>query len=63
ALGIERDYQIGFPGNTVTVSLGVASFVPNSRGSWEDLVQAAHEALARSKQLGRDRVTLANSRL
>lgn len=61
ALEIERDYQIGFPGNTVTVSLGVASLVPNPRDSWDDLVRAANEALERSKQQGRDRVTLANS--
>jgi diguanylate cyclase (GGDEF)-like protein len=59
ALEIKRDYQIGFPSNTLTVSLGVASLVPNSRGSWEDLVRGAHEALEQSKQLGRDRVTLA----
>jgi diguanylate cyclase (GGDEF)-like protein len=59
-LAIERDYQIGFPGNTITVSLGVASQVPSSSGSWEDLVRSAHEALDRAKQLGRDRVTLAD---
>jgi diguanylate cyclase (GGDEF)-like protein len=61
ALGIKRDYQIGFPGNTMTVSLGVASLVPKNREDWEDLVRSANEALLRSKQLGRDRVTLANN--
>ncbi|HIK49871.1 MAG TPA: AAA-like domain-containing protein [Oscillatoriales cyanobacterium M59_W2019_021] len=61
ALGIERDYQIGFPGNTVTVSLGVACQVPNSRHLWEDFVRSAQTALERSKQLGRDRVTLASN--
>lgn len=62
ALGIEREYQIGFPASTITVSLGVASTVPGQKQSADDLIQAAEEALHQSKQQGRDRVTL-NSNL
>lgn len=61
-LAIDRDYQIGFPGDVVTVSLGVASRVPSLQDSWEDLVRAAFEALENSKLQGRDRVTLADAR-
>ncbi|MDY6938433.1 MAG: AAA-like domain-containing protein [Cyanobacteriota bacterium] len=62
ALGIEREYQIGFPASTITVSLGVASAVPGKMQSADDLIQAAEDALHQSKQQGRDRVTL-NSHL
>lgn len=62
ALAIERDYQIGFPGEVMTVSLGVASRVPSLHNSWEDLVRLAFEALEESKLQGRDRVTLVEAR-
>ncbi|MBE9040298.1 AAA-like domain-containing protein [Oscillatoriales cyanobacterium LEGE 11467] len=62
ALGIEREYQIGFPASTITVSLGVVSTIPGKKQSTDDLIQAAEEALHQSKQQGRDRVTL-NSNL
>lgn len=50
-----------FEGKTipVTISLGVASRMPNET-QWEILFQRADEALYRSKQSGRNRVTSAN---
>jgi diguanylate cyclase (GGDEF)-like protein len=42
----------------VTVSFGVASTIPDSKSDPILLIAAANEALARSKQEGRDRVTL-----
>lgn len=40
----------------VTVSLGVASIVPNSETSPQDLINAADKSLYIAKQQGRDRV-------
>ena len=46
---------------SVTISLGVASIVPNSPDHPEQLIQTADEALYSAKQQGRNRVVLANA--
>ncbi|MCI0667876.1 MAG: diguanylate cyclase [Methylococcaceae bacterium] len=46
-------------GNCVTISLGVASMVPQPRNASEELINRADRALYHSKLAGRNRVTLA----
>lgn len=46
----------------VTISLGVASIIPDSNSSINELVLAADKALYESKRQGRDRVTLSTLR-
>ncbi len=56
-----QDQQIPHSGSTVcayvTVSLGVATCVPNASLQVDDVIQAADEALYESKRQGRDRLT------
>ena len=40
----------------VTISIGIATLVPTSGGSWEALVQGADQALYEAKEEGRNRV-------
>jgi diguanylate cyclase (GGDEF)-like protein len=47
------------PSRRVTVSIGVASMVPNGVGEAKDLVRAADIALYQAKLGGRDRTVLA----
>jgi diguanylate cyclase (GGDEF)-like protein len=42
----------------VTLSLGVATIVPSSRGNSEDLLRAADQALYDAKRQGRDRIVV-----
>ena len=44
----------------VTVSMGVASTIPNPESTYDDLLQRADEALYTAKQEGRNRVRTAN---
>ena len=44
------------PGGRVTLSLGVASIVPQSEGAMKDLIDRADRALYRAKAAGRNRV-------
>jgi diguanylate cyclase (GGDEF)-like protein/PAS domain S-box-containing protein len=57
-----KEQQISHGGSTVcgyvTVSLGVATCVPNDLLQVDDLIQAADEALYDSKRQGRDRLNL-----
>ncbi len=48
------------PGGIVTVSIGVASAVPDPAGTAAALVQAADAALYRAKNAGRDQVVVAD---
>jgi len=57
----ERLAEVNHPDlGTVTCSFGVAAFVPEMK-ELADLVQAADEALYRSKHTGRDRVSVHGS--
>jgi diguanylate cyclase (GGDEF)-like protein len=49
--------RLGEHHHRVTVSLGVATF-PRDASSWQSLVEVADKALYKSKQSGRDRVTV-----
>lgn len=62
ALGMTHDQTKfgGFPDQVVTLSLGIASIVPNSQSASEMLISAAEEALSQSKREGRDRVVLSS---
>jgi diguanylate cyclase (GGDEF)-like protein len=56
-----QEQQIPHAGSSVcsylTVSLGVATYVPNANSQVDDVIQAADEALYKSKRQGRDRLT------
>lgn len=58
-----RDIPIEIPGHddapTITVSIGLATAVPDDRVTPEDLLAAADRALYQAKRQGRDRVVLA----
>ncbi|NES85319.1 MAG: diguanylate cyclase [Moorea sp. SIO2B7] len=59
ALGIPHDdSKIDLDPILVSISLGVATIIPNSQSSPESLIAAADEALYQSKAQGRDCVTL-----
>lgn len=58
ALGIAHDRSRAAP--QVTVSVGVASAVPQGKGESQVLVEAADQALYRGKAAGRNRVEEAN---
>jgi diguanylate cyclase (GGDEF)-like protein len=62
ALRIERDFQIGFPADIVTLSVGAASQIPSPQTEASLLVRSAYEALEQAKRQGRDRVFLNSSR-
>ncbi|MFN6569198.1 AAA-like domain-containing protein [Dendronalium sp. ChiSLP03b] len=46
----------GLPANVLTVSLGVASIIPNAENELNTLISAAEQALYQAKRKGRDRV-------
>ena len=46
----------------VTLSLGVATRIPDKSASWQDLIADADRALYRAKELGRDRVMTSKMR-
>ncbi|AFY30890.1 AAA-like domain-containing protein [Calothrix sp. PCC 7507] len=58
ALAIKCEYPGigGLPASVLTVSLGVASFIPNAETQPANLVNAAEQALYLAKRQGRDRV-------
>lgn len=47
--------------NHLTVSLGVASMIPNAQSSLQDLINAADQALYTAKEQGRDRVVFSQN--
>lgn len=48
---------------TLTISLGVAAWVPNSENSYKELVNAADSALYRAKNAGRNQIMTADARV
>ena len=54
ALGIRHEYST--PRNSVTVSVGYATMVPNARNRADQLIQAADAALYQAKQRGRNQI-------
>lgn len=60
ALAIKCEYPgiDGLPANVLTVSLGVASIIPDAYSELNTLVNAAEQALYQAKRKGRDRVVL-----
>ena len=56
-LGIEHHYSAAAP--VVTVSLGVAAFVPDKERQADDLVRLADQALYAAKDAGRNRIEIA----
>jgi len=48
--------RLGYPQGLVTVSIGVAEFVPGKDPATEDVLVAADRALYRAKALGRNQV-------
>lgn len=60
ALAISSEYPGigGLPANVLTVSLGVASIVPESESEAANLVYAAENALNQAKRKGRNRIVL-----
>ncbi|PMB46588.1 diguanylate cyclase [Fischerella thermalis CCMEE 5330] len=60
ALAITCEYPGigGLPANVLTVSLGVASMIPEGKSEPEILVNTAEKALYQAKRKGRDRVIL-----
>ncbi|NES85229.1 MAG: diguanylate cyclase, partial [Moorea sp. SIO2B7] len=62
ALGIDHvKSQLGLPASVITLSLGVASTIPNVEESYLSIVHAADKALYHSKAYGRNRVTLSGA--
>ena len=60
ALGMKCEYPGigGLPATVLTVSLGVASIIPDRGSEPAILVNAAERALNQAKRQGRDRVVL-----
>lgn len=60
ALGIQHNSTriAGLPSSFLTVSMGIASVIPEMSTSPETLLHAADQALYTSKRNGRDRITL-----
>lgn len=57
SLGINHDPKIGgLPASVLTVSLGVASTIPNRNTDSDDLLRKAKEALSQAKNLGRNQI-------
>ena len=54
ALGIRHEYST--PRDSVTVSVGYATMVPNARNRADQLIQAADAALYKAKQRGRNQI-------
>src|SRR5204863_9673457 len=52
----QRGRGLGYPEGLVTVSIGVAEFVPGRGPESEDVLVAADRALYRAKAAGRDQV-------
>ncbi|MBF2074134.1 MAG: AAA-like domain-containing protein [Synechococcales cyanobacterium C42_A2020_086] len=59
ALGIACDYSMldGLPSSVLTVSVGVATIIPDSSTQPSALIEAANRALYQSKRQGRNRVS------
>lgn len=59
ALGIACDYSMldGLPSSVLTVSVGVATIIPDSSTQPSALTEAASRALYQSKRQGRNRVS------
>ncbi len=60
ALAISCNYPgiDGLPASVLTVSLGVASTIPDSEGDYTTIIGAAEQALYQAKRQGRERVIL-----
>lgn len=57
SLGINHDPKIGgLPASVLTVSLGVASTIPNRNVNSDSLLRKAKEALTQAKNLGRNQI-------
>ena len=60
ALAISCNYPgiDGLPASVLTVSLGVASTIPDSESNYVTIIDAAQQALYQAKRQGRDRISL-----
>jgi diguanylate cyclase (GGDEF)-like protein len=61
-----EELRVRNPGSTIdsamTVSQGVATAMPDSKGTWNSLMLDADRALYRAKQTGRARIAVADTR-